>query len=80
MRAATSVGLNHYWGNFSELADDKYLLFIGTEIGVFGAENTCSMIVADRALLDLMETTKRKLQEAGIADAPSLHMAWEGDY
>jgi hypothetical protein len=47
-------------GDFSELANEQCLLFIGTEIGVFGAENRCKTRIAEPDLLMLMETTNAR--------------------
>lgn len=74
--AARKVGLNHYWGNFGGV-DEKYLLFIGSELGVLGAENATAINLSSNELEGLFDKTRAQLNEAGLAGVPSLYLEWQ---
>ena|SRR5712671_1103960 len=73
--AARRVGLKCYYGG----PDTKYLLFIGAELGVLGPENAYEINLSSNALRDLFDKTRAKLNEAGLAGEPSLHLQWMPD-
>jgi hypothetical protein len=74
--AARKVGLKHYWGNFGGV-DEKYLLFIGSELGVLGPENANAINLSKNELKALFDNTGVKLNEAGFAGVPSLYLEWQ---
>ena len=76
LRAATAVGLEHWWGPLPDNEEDYYFL-VGTEIGTFGWEGEHHRSVEDNTLLGIMEDTHDKLRQAGIREAPSLHIQFE---
>jgi hypothetical protein len=78
MLAARKAGLKHYWGNFGA-PGDKYLLFIGAQLAKLGPENSSEMTLSSRDLQSTMESTKAKLQAAGLTGDPLLHLQWEPD-
>ena len=76
--AARKYGLKYYWGNFGGL-QDRYLLFVGAQIGIFGAENSEEVILSSADVQLSFEATKEKLKEAGFSEAPALHLRWQPD-
>ncbi len=78
VKAAKKAGLQYYSGNFGGLKE-RYLLFIGSRIGVLGAENKSEVVLPSHDLQALMESTKMKLQAAELAGEPALYLQWEPD-
>jgi hypothetical protein len=78
IRKARSVGLHFYGGNFAE-PDEKYYLFVGTKIGIVGAENAAELTVLDPVLLEMLRTTREKLLAADIPGEPRLYVQWMPD-
>lgn len=78
MRAARSVGLSCYYGSF-DAGGGSYRLLIGAELGIFGAENEVETSIAADGMRELMEDTRRKLREAGLAGMPAIHLIWQPD-
>jgi hypothetical protein len=78
IQAARKVGLQFYSGNFGGL-EERYLLFIGSRLGILGAENSSEVTLSCDDLQALMESTKAKLQAAGLPGDPSLYFQWEPD-
>jgi hypothetical protein len=76
--AARKVGLRNYWGNFAGPAE-RYLLFLGTELGLLGVENSKEIRVDNDRLMQLMADTSRKLVEAGVDEVPALLFQWLHD-
>jgi hypothetical protein len=76
--AARKEGLKYYWGNFAGL-DERYLLFIGTQIGVLGEENSNEIILTANDMQQLFDTTSVKLKAAGFSDTPAFHLNWQPD-
>lgn len=76
--SARSVGLTSYWGNFGADAD-RYLLFIGTQVGILGPENASSVQILDQDLTAIMSDVRAKLEAAGIKGSVSLHLEWLDD-
>jgi hypothetical protein len=74
--AAPKVGLKHYWGNFGGV-DEKYLLFIASELGVLGPGNANAINLSKNELKALFDNTGAKLNEAGFAGVPSLYLEWQ---
>ena len=76
--AARKVGLKYYWGNFGGL-QERYLLFVGEQIGIMGAENSneVSLPLNDARLS--FDAIKEKLEKAGLSGNPELHLSWQPD-
>lgn len=80
MLAARQAGLQHYWANFSVEGAEDYLLFVGRQLGVFGAEGITEIQVADAEFQSLAAETKQKLECAGFTDKPALHIQYAPDF
>ena len=80
IRAARDVGLKHYWGNFSVEDAEDYLLFVGRQLGVFGAEGIAELQVADLEFQTIAQDTKQRLERAGITESPALHIQYAPDF
>ncbi len=78
VRAARKNGLQFYSGNFGGQAE-RYLLFIGSRLGILGAENRSEIVIAGRELQRVMESTREKLRTAGFEVEPALYLQWEED-
>lgn len=78
IKASRDAGLQHYWGNFGA-PGSRYYLFVGTRLGLLGEENTLEVQMGDQELASRIQTTKEKLKQAGIEDAPSLYIQWMPD-
>ncbi len=78
IRKAREFGLNYYGGNFAE-PGEKYFLFIGTKLGVVGAENTAEVRVAPDDLGTIVNETKAKLRRAGFETEPAFFVQWMPD-
>jgi hypothetical protein len=76
--AARKVGLNCYWGNFGGL-EEKYLLFVGTQLGILGPENAQEIKFVPTEVQDLFDSTRAKLNEASLVGEPSLYVQWQPD-
>ncbi len=76
--AARRAGLKYYWGNFGGL-QEKYLLFIGQQIGILGAENSSEVSLSLLDAESSFEATKTKLLENGFAETPAIHLSWQPD-
>jgi len=76
--AARRAGLKYYFGNFGGL-HERYLLFVGDQIGLLGLENSDAIGLSLEDVRELMDKTKAKLIEAGFEGAPSLHLQWQPD-
>jgi hypothetical protein len=76
--AARKVGLKYYWGNFGGL-EEKYLLFIGAQLGILGVENAREIKFVPTEVQDLFERTRAKLNEAPLVGEPSLYLQWQPD-
>jgi len=78
MLAARKVGLNCYWGRFGEGADD-YLLYVGTEVGIFGIENSSYRELDFREVDEIFQRTRKKISDAGLEGKCMLHLQFEPD-
>jgi hypothetical protein len=76
--AARKVGLRYYWGNFGRL-EEKYLLFVGAQLGILGPENAQEIKLEPTEVQDLFERTRTKLNEAPLVGEPSLYLQWQPD-
>ncbi|SRR5579864_5433011 len=76
--SARKAGLKSYWGNFGA-PEERYLLFVGAKLAVLGPENASEMIVSSPDLQAIAESTKIKLQKAGLSGDPALYLQWEQD-
>ena len=76
--AARQSGLKYYWGNFGGL-QERYLLFVGEQIGILGVENSdeVSMSLSDARLS--FDAVKEKLEKVGLSGTPELHLSWQPD-
>jgi hypothetical protein len=76
--AARKAGLKHYWGNFGGLSE-RHLLFIGAQLGVLGPENAGEINLSQNELQTLVDRTRARLEEAGLAGQPSFYLQWHPD-
>ncbi|MDR6790672.1 hypothetical protein J2Y58_004055 [Sphingomonas sp. BE138] len=76
--SARSAGLTSYWANFGGDAE-RYLLLIGTQIGILGPENASSVQLLDQNLTAILSDVSAKLEAAGIMGSVSLHLEWLKD-
>ncbi len=77
-RAARQVGLKSYWGNFGG-ASERYVLLVGTEIAILGAENTAWSSTTAERLADIVSGTQEGLTEAKLDGHCALHIEWLQD-
>ena len=77
--AARRARLSFYWGNFGLDGVDRFRLFIGARLGVFGEENLAELSVTDEDLAATIANTQARLAEAGLHGEPALHLAWQPD-
>lgn len=80
MQAARDAGLKHYWGSFSAEGAEDYLLFVGRQLGVFGAEGIAELQIADLEFQTIAHDTRQRLARAGITETPALHIQYEPDF
>jgi hypothetical protein len=78
VQAARKAGLKCYWGNFGGL-QERYLLFIGHQIGILGAENSAEVTLLLNDAEASFEVTKRRLVEVGFTQVPAIHLSWQPD-
>jgi hypothetical protein len=78
MQAARKAGLKHYWSNFG-LPGERYVLFIGAQLGVLGPENSAEVILSLPDLQSVCDSTRDKLAGAGLIGEPSLFLQWRPD-
>ena len=76
--AARKAGLKCYWGNFGA-PGERYLLFIGAQIGVMGPENQTEVQLSAVDLEALATSVRTKLGAAGLEGTPGLHVQWQSD-
>ncbi len=76
--AVRKAGLKHFWANFAA-PGERYLLFVGAQLAILGPENESELVLPSHDLQTLMESTKTKLQAAGLSGDPSLYFQWEPD-
>ena len=74
--AARKYGLKHYWGNFG-VPGERWLLFVGANIGIFGVENQSEAQFESEALQRLFIETESKLRQAGFDETPKLYLQWQ---
>ena len=73
---AEAAGLSYYDCFFGE---EEGALYVGHQIGVFGAEDEAEAIVGDEELLEIMRRTRARLKEVGYLEEPALYIQWEPD-
>jgi hypothetical protein len=78
IRAARKVGLKYYSANFGGLCE-RYLLFIGTSLGILGPENKLEVQLGPEPLREMMDLTNERLLRAGLSGKPALYIQWEED-
>lgn len=76
--AARRGGIKSYFGNF-DLPGERYLLFVGAQLGVLGPENRLELQLSDAELESLFVETRSKLIAAGFETPAQLYVAWEAD-
>jgi hypothetical protein len=76
--AAKKAGLKYYWGNFG-VPEERYLLFIGAQIGVFGSENQTELHLSDSEFTNVVNSVRPKLTLAGLEGSPQLYVHWQTD-
>src|SRR5436190_1994272 len=76
--AADKAMLNSYFGRVSD--GRAHFLLNSTSLGCFGYQDNFQNSVADEELSRVASETRRRLQEAGFAEVPSLLLQFEGQY
>lgn len=76
--AARKAGLKTYWGKFGP--DERFLLFVGTQLATLGPENDSEFIRPSGELQAIFETTASKLLGAGFVEAAQLYLQWAEDF
>jgi hypothetical protein len=76
--AARRVKLQAYSGRLTD--GEPYFLLVGTRLGVFGAENESHRSIDEPQLEQIMRDTATKLEAAGLAGTPQLHLQFEAQY
>ena len=77
--AARKAGLKCYWGNFGA-PGERYLLFVGAQIGVMGPEGQLEVQLSAGDLEALAASVQAKLGKAGLEGTPGLHAQWQTDF
>jgi len=75
---ARRAGLKLYWGNFAA-PGERYMLFVGEQLAILGPENSLELSLPSYSLQELMNSTRAKLQAAGLSGEPSLYLQWQPD-
>ena len=78
IEAARRTKLDVYWGNFGGQSE-RYYLFIGKKLGMFGTENALERSLSFDELKSIAASVSRHLTDAGICDEPFLYIQWEQD-
>ncbi len=78
--AAVKNGLDTRWGYYVSDGREEFYLFVGKELGIFGAEYSAFATISDAALREVMQETGEKLERAGFEARPALWVQWEPDY
>lgn len=78
IQAAKSSGLHVYWANFGGL-DERYLLFIGSKVGMLGPEDAIELEFSMEELQTIATRTSERLVTAGLVGSPALYFQWEED-
>lgn len=76
--AARKAGLKFYWGNFGS-PDERYLLFVGAQVGIMGPENQAEVQLSDAEFDAVATSVRTKLASAGFEGSPQLHVQWQDD-
>lgn len=76
--AARRAGLQFYWGNCG-LPQERYLLFIGAQLGTMGPENQLKIHLEDGEVEAIASSVRAKLATAGLTGSPQLHIQWMDD-
>ncbi len=75
MLAARKAGLKHYWASFGA-PSERYLLFVGANLGILGPENSPEVILREAELQGVFNATKTKLEAAELSGEPTLYVQW----
>ncbi len=78
MLAARSAGLQHYWGAFG-VDGERYLLFVGLLLGIFGPEHQLAAQYPSAALQTALAETSSKLKAGGFEGDPHLFIEYAVD-
>ncbi len=78
MMAARDARLDTYWGNFGGL-DERYVLLIGSRIGILGPENQLEIQARDDEWQAMVSGVRQKLRSNRFEGEPQLHILWEED-
>ena len=73
--AARSSHLNYYWADFG-MSDERNMIFVGTEIGVFGPENLLEVRLSRLDMQQIQQQTEEKLGRSGLQGEPKLLVQW----
>src|SRR5262249_20758136 len=77
-KAAKAVGLQTQGGRMTDGED--YFLLIGRRLGWLGLEHEQYVRIAGEDLAELQLDVRRKLQAAGFAEEPAMHLQFVGQY
>src|SRR5262245_29707240 len=75
LRSARKAKLRSWWGQLT--AGSEYFLLIGAEIGQFGVEGDFHRAISTTELQAIMDQTTHRLADAGITEAPALHVQFQ---
>ena len=78
MKRAQASGLQCYWSDFGS-EGERYYLYIGKQVGIFGIENKSEMHLSIDDLTKLASETNIKLNQAGFGGTSELFVQWEED-
>jgi hypothetical protein len=71
--AARNAGLRSDWANFGG-ADECYVLYVGTEVAVFGPEGKSSVCLAPQEIAEMISETRKELDRTGLSGEVALHI------
>lgn len=78
MQMARGAGLDCHWGAFG-IDQERYLLFIGLLLGIFGPEHRLEGQYSPESLLSAFQEVNKKLQDAGLQGEPKLFVQYALD-
>jgi hypothetical protein len=76
--AAKRAKLHTYSGRLTD--GQPHFLFVGTRLGVFGAQNDSQRSFDTPFVEQIMRETTAKLQSSGLQGVPQLHLQLEAQY
>jgi len=79
MLDSRDAGLHHYWGAFG-IDCERYLLFVGLLLGVFGPEHVLEKQFSSDSLRADFVATEQRLKEGGFAGECKLFIEYAIDH